>query len=161
MALSTVVFADPFFSEMDRAMNRFINSALGNPMSSATAGGSSRAGVAQPTLAMDIIETPTAYELHADTPGMTPEDVKVELHEGVLTVSGERKISHSLKDEGGKVWRSERSSYSFSRAFTLPENANAEDISASINKGVLRVTVPKKEPPAKKEPKRIAVKSAL
>ncbi len=44
------------------------------------------------SLPMDIIETPTAYELHADTPGMTPEDVKVELHEGVLTVSGNRKV---------------------------------------------------------------------
>ncbi|GIL61959.1 hypothetical protein Vafri_16209 [Volvox africanus] len=159
MALTTVKFVDPFFSEMDRAMNRFISNALGPSPSTATANGS-RPGATHPTLAMDIIEKPTAYELHADTPGMSPEDVKVELHDGVLTIGGERKVSHIVKDDGDKVWRSERSSYTFSRAFTLPENANPEEITATIDKGVLKVTIPKKDPPAKPEPKRIVVKSA-
>ncbi|GLC33363.1 hypothetical protein PLESTF_001335100 [Pleodorina starrii] len=146
---------------MDRAMNRFINNAFGGSHAS-TSGSSARAAgsAGQPVIAMDILETPAAYQLHADTPGMSPEVVKVELHQGVLTVSGERKLSHSAKNEGGKVWRSERSSYAFSRAFTLPDNANADAISAAIDKGVLTVTVPKKDPPAKPEPKRIAVTAA-
>ncbi|GIL91763.1 hypothetical protein Vretimale_14872 [Volvox reticuliferus] len=159
MALATVKFVDPFFSDIDRAMNRFISGALGVSPSTANVNGS-RPSAGHPNLAMDIIEKPTAYELHADTPGMSPEDVKVELHDGVLTVSGERKVSHTVKDDGNKVWRSERSSYTFSRAFALPENANAEDITATIDKGVLKVTIPKKDPPAKPEPKRITVKSA-
>jgi HSP20 family protein len=72
-------------------------------------------------------------------------------------VSGQRKLEHQEKDADGKVWRSERAAFSFSRAFELPPNARAEGISASMDKGVLTVTVPKRDPPAKPEPKRIAV----
>ncbi|PNW80468.1 hypothetical protein CHLRE_07g318800v5 [Chlamydomonas reinhardtii] len=157
MALSNYVFgnsaADPFFTEMDRAVNRMINNALGVAPTSAGKAGHTHAP-------MDIIESPTAFELHADAPGMGPDDVKVELQEGVLMVTGERKLSHTTKEAGGKVWRSERTAYSFSRAFSLPENANPDGITAAMDKGVLVVTVPKREPPAKPEPKRIAVTGA-
>ncbi|KXZ47807.1 hypothetical protein GPECTOR_32g419 [Gonium pectorale] len=158
MALSTV-FADPFFTDVDRVMNRMIGNALGSSLLGNSAVARSGAASHSPSLhAMDILETPQSYELHADTPGLAPEDVKVELQEGVLTVSGERKVSHQTS--GGKVWRSERSSYSFSRSFTLPENADIDRITASVDKGVLTVIVPKKEPPAKPEPKRITVTGA-
>ncbi|KXZ47808.1 hypothetical protein GPECTOR_32g420 [Gonium pectorale] len=107
---------------------------------------------------MDILETPQAFELYADTPGLAPEDITVELQEGILIVSGERKVS--LQTSGGKVWCSERASYSFSRSLALPESADADRITASVDKGVLTVIVPKKEPPAKPEPKRITVTGA-
>ncbi|PNW80469.1 hypothetical protein CHLRE_07g318850v5 [Chlamydomonas reinhardtii] len=111
---------------------------------------------------MDIVETPSGYELHADAPGLGPRDVKVELHNGVLQISGSRKLHHESKDLRGRLLRRERTAYSFSRAFSLPENANPDGITAAMDKGVLVVTVPKRPhatagPPA---PKRIAVAAA-
>ncbi len=153
--MALTLFNDPVFSEMTKMVDSLSSwpliGTLG-PRATGQAGGFH--------LPMDIVETPTAFHLHADAPGMTPEEVKVELHEGTLTISGSRKLAREDKDASGKVWRSERSSYSFARSFTLPDTANAEAISASMDKGVLTVTVPKREPPAKPEPKRIAVSGA-
>ncbi|GIL61951.1 hypothetical protein Vafri_16309 [Volvox africanus] len=166
--MALTLFNDPFMSEMDRAMNRMLSS-FGMPAARSTATLNWPMDIFRPVMGttagtasmpMDIIETPTAYELHADTPGMTPEDVKVELHEGVLTVSGNRKVAREDKDAQGKVWRSERSAYSFARSFTLPENVNADNICATIDKGVLKVCVPKMETEPKPEPKRITVTGA-
>ncbi|KAG2450400.1 hypothetical protein HYH02_004903 [Chlamydomonas schloesseri] len=108
-----------------------------------------------PTAPMDIVETATAYELHADAPGMGPAEI-----------SGARKSLHEANKEArGRLLRRERTAYSFSRAFSLPENANPDGITASMDKGVLVVTVPKRprdsstsKPPA---PKRIAVAAQL
>lgn len=162
--------SDPFMTDIDRQFNRMLNSMMpmmGNMMMPTTGMGTTKgAGTMTTTgggtmsLPMDIIETPTAYELHADTPGMTPEDVKVELHEGVLTVSGNRKITRDEKDPSGKVWRSERSAFSFARSFTLPENCKGDDICACMEHGVLKVCIPKKETEPKAEPKRITVSGA-
>ncbi|GFR47271.1 hypothetical protein Agub_g8958 [Astrephomene gubernaculifera] len=166
--MALTLFNDPFMTEMDRAMNRMLSS-FGMPVTrgpTTTTGGMGGMDLWRPftttagtttTMPMDIIETPNAFELHADTPGMTPEDVKVELHEGVLTVSGNRKIQREEKDPQGKVWRSERSAYSFARSFTLPDNVDSDNICASMDKGVLKVCVPKKEAETKAEPKRITV----
>ncbi|KAG2441058.1 hypothetical protein HXX76_003911 [Chlamydomonas incerta] len=166
-----LMLSDPFMTEMDRAMNRMLGSFglpvqrgggtvpampggmdLWKPFTTGALGGTTTTT----SMPMDIIETPEAFELHCDTPGMNPDDVKVELHEGVLTVSGGRKVSREDKDTTGKVWRAERSSFTFSRAFTLPDNANAEGICASMDNGVLKVCIPKKEV-EKVEPKRIAI----
>lgn len=78
----------------------------------------------------------------------------------MLTLTGQRKLAQEHKDASGKVWRSERSSYSFTRSFTLPDTANPEAISAAMDRGVLTVTVAKREPKPKPEPKRIAVTGA-
>jgi len=113
------------------------------------------------------------YELIADAPGMAPDEVNIELNEGVLTISGSH--SHEKKQEeavlaeaggagaegkqggGRKVLRSERTSYQFCRTFVLPDNANPEAISAGLDQGVLRVSIHKRPEPPKPEPKRIAV----
>lgn len=84
--------------------------------------------------------------LHADAPGMTNEDIKVELHDNVLVVSGEksRQEAHTSKSgKGGevKVWRQERTWRKFSRTFQLPEDAQAEGITAQLEHGVLTVEV--------------------
>jgi hypothetical protein len=88
IAMALTLFNDPFMNEMDRAMNRMLTS-FGMPTSRTTATSNWPMDVFRPfttgttssvaTMPMDIIETPTAFELHADTPGMTPEDVKVEV----------------------------------------------------------------------------------
>lgn len=92
---------------------------------------------------------------------MAADDIHVELHEGRLVVSGEKKI---VKEEGkkgvDKVWVQERRACKFSRAFTLPEDAQSEGIAARLEHGVLTVDIPKTAPPPKPEPKRIQVVAA-
>lgn len=178
-------FGDPLLEEMERSIDRAMNRAFGNffpqgfnaPLLEAprpetgrqlahkkapreTALTMPEMGLALPTvhMPMDIVETEKAYELHADAPGMVPENVKVELNEGVLSISGDRSVARDEKDKEGKLWRSERSSYSFARSFTLPDNVDADGIHASMDKGVLVVTLPKKEVVEPKvQPKRIKV----
>ena len=80
----------------------------------------------------------------ADLPGLNKEEVKVEVEDDrVLQISGERKVE---KEEKKDTWhRVERSSGKFLRRFRLPENAKMDEIKASMENGVLTVTVPKVE----------------
>ena len=93
--------------------------------------------------AMDLSETDEAYILRADLPGLTPEDVRIEMEGRVLTVSGERKAEHETEDAGYR--RVERSFGRFRRAMTLPAGVDPEAITASFDNGVLTVRVPKPE----------------
>lgn len=95
------------------------------------------------TPAVDIKETETAFELHADIPGVNPKDIDVQMEKGVLTVKGAREISK--KDEADGYTRLERYSGEFVRRFSLPETANADKINAKYNDGVLSITIPKQE----------------
>src|SRR5690349_3431579 len=87
--------------------------------------------------AMDLAEDGDHYVLHADLPGVDEDDVKVELEDNVLTISGERR-SH-LEDRKDGYYRVERASGSFSRSLTLPEGVDPESVQASFDKGVLEV----------------------
>ena len=93
---------------------------------------------------IDWKETPEAHEFKADLPGLKKEEVKVEVEDDrVLQISGERKVE---KEDKNDTWhRVERSSGSFLRRFRLPENAKLDQIKASMENGVLTVTVPKEE----------------
>ena len=91
--------------------------------------------------AADISETEKEYIVKAELPGVKREDVKVTLEGGVLTIQGERRQEKTRKDE--KSHRTERFYGSFSRSFTLPDNADAAGISAENRDGVLSVRVPK------------------
>jgi len=102
--------------------------------------------------AMDLVETDEGYVLRADLPGVHQEDLKIELDERTLTVSGERKSSVETEQEG--YHRIERSFGAFSRSLTLPEGVDAEAIAASFDNGVLEVKVPK---PVARQPRRIAI----
>lgn len=101
---------------------------------------------------VDIKEGKVAYEVVADVPGVDPKDIDISLEDSVLTVKGERKAEH--KDEGEGYSRTERVYGSFYRRFTLPDTADAENISAKTEHGVLKLYIPKKE---KALPKRITV----
>jgi HSP20 family protein len=78
--------------------------------------------------------------VRADLPGLKKEDVNVEISNGMIMISGERKQEHEDKRKG--YYRSERSYGSFSRAIPLPEDAKIDDAKASFNDGVLEITVP-------------------
>ncbi|XP_047084081.1 17.9 kDa class I heat shock protein-like [Lolium rigidum] len=93
---------------------------------------------------IDWKETPEAHVFKADVPGLQKEEVKVEVEDGnVLQISGER---NKEQEEKSDTWhRVERSSGRFLRRFRLPDNAKPEQIMASMENGVLTVTVPKEE----------------
>ena len=93
--------------------------------------------------ATDLIESDSHYILRADLPGLSEDDVNVELDGNVLTVSGERRSSSEDRKAG--YYRVERSYGSFRRAVRLPEGVDAEAINATFDKGVLEITVPKPE----------------
>ena len=145
----TIVRWEPFreLSSLQSEMNRLFNAAFDQP---AGATGSRRW-----TPAMDLVETDDDFVLRADLPGVDEDDVKIELDDGVLTVSGERKAEHEEKREG--YYRVERSFGSFSRTLTLPKGVDPEGVTAAFEKGVLEVRIPK---PAQRKPRRIAIDGA-
>jgi HSP20 family protein len=93
--------------------------------------------------AMDVVETDDHFVLRADLPGMSEQDVDLSLEDNVLTVSGERKVEHEERREG--YYRVERASGSFSRSLTLPEGVDGDAITATFDKGVLEIRIPKPE----------------
>jgi len=92
---------------------------------------------------IDVIETAEAYELSLDVPGVDKENIQINFHEGVLSISGER-INKELS-ENDNVVRFERQFGRFYRSFTLPNKINTKKIDASFENGVLVVKVPKLE----------------
>uniref|UniRef100_A0A2P2KXT9 17.6 kDa class I heat shock protein n=1 Tax=Rhizophora mucronata TaxID=61149 RepID=A0A2P2KXT9_RHIMU len=93
---------------------------------------------------IDWKETPEAHVFKADLPGIRKEEVKVEVEDDrVLQISGERNVE---KEDKNDTWhRVERSSGKFLRRFRLPENAKVDQVKASMENGVLTVSVPKFE----------------
>ena len=92
---------------------------------------------------LDVTSDDKAYAMKVELPGVAPEAVKLEVNDGVLTISGEKK--EETKDEQTKEVR-ECSYGSFSRSMTLPEDADAEHITATSKNGILTVSIPRKAP---------------
>lgn len=101
--------------------------------------------------AVDLSQTADSYRLDVDLPGLTKEQVSLDVEDRVLRISGERAVS---EQEGRNFTRLERRYGAFSRTFELPTNANITDISASFENGVLSVTVPKVE---EAQPRKISI----
>ena len=92
---------------------------------------------------VDIEETELNYLIRAELPGLSKKSVKVVVEDGVLTLSGERDLERKV--EGKTFHRIERSHGTFTRSFTLPENADAESVSANYKEGLLEIQVAKCE----------------
>jgi HSP20 family protein len=92
---------------------------------------------------VDIRETDEVLMVQAELPGIDKKDVKLEVKDGVLTISGERRYEKDVKEEN--VHRIERSYGSFTRSFSLPTNVDAEKVNAEMKDGVLSVRLPKRE----------------
>jgi HSP20 family protein len=101
---------------------------------------------------MDLVETDAHYLLRADLPGLGKDDVKVELDENVLTISGERRTQQEQRADG--YFRIERASGTFARSLTLPSGVDADRIEANFADGVLEVRIPK---PEQRKPRRVAI----
>lgn len=96
-------------------------------------------------LAVDLSETDEAYIIEADMPGVSKDDVKIELLDDVVTITGERKSEKSESDEKRGYHRVERGYGGFARTFQIPDGFKADEVSATFENGVLRVTLPKPE----------------
>jgi len=99
---------------------------------------------------MEVLENNGQFIVRTDLPGLTKDDVKIELTENVLMISGERKEEKEEKREG--FYRSERSYGNFYRQIPLPEGVKSENAAATFRNGVLEITLPvaKKEPTTRK-----------
>jgi len=103
--------------------------------------------------AIDIEEKDGNYLVRADLPGMNKKDIHIELHEGYLTLRGERKSEH--EENKDNFHRIERTYGSFERSFRIPEGVTEKDIHAKYKDGVLELTIPA---PKVEEPKTTEVK---
>jgi HSP20 family protein len=103
---------------------------------------------------MDVKETDNAYVIEADLPGMTIENIDVQVESNRLFISGERKDEQS--SQTGHYTHFERAYGKFQRTFTLPEAVNVDAVEAKYVNGVLTVSVPKS---AEAQSKRIAIQS--
>ena len=119
---------DPF-AEMSRVQDRF----FGRPAQE-------REYAWKP--AVDIFEDDGGIQVKVDVAGVKPEDIKVEVENNVLTISGQRKLDHEEKREG--YHRVERFFGSFSRSFALTDEVSADDIEAKYENGVLNLRLPKR-----------------
>ncbi len=131
---------EPFTRDVDRLFDAFFG------------GGGTQAEARRWVPPMDLVEAEDHFLLKADLPGLSEEDVSIEVQDGTLTISGERRAEHVSREKG---WhRIERSFGRFSRALALPEGVNPDAVTAEFDKGVLSVRIPK---PEERKPRRIAI----
>lgn len=139
--------ADPFreWFDLQRGINQLFEE---------SAGKTPREGLALSTWtpAVDVYEDENSFLIKLEVPEVKKEDVKVDLHDDTLSISGVRRIENEEKREG--YHRVERSYGEFYRSFALPPNVNTDGINAQFKDGVLRLTLPKKE---EAKPKQISV----
>lgn len=135
--MSLLIRPEPFTRDVDRLFDRLFD-----------AGAASQRWAP----AMDLTEAEDHYLLKADLPGLSEEDVSIEVENGVLTVSGERQAEHERNEKG---WhRIERSFGRFSRTLTMPDGIDPDAVSAEFDRGVLSVRIPK---PEQVKPRRIQI----
>lgn len=137
--MALVVRPQPFAREVDRLLDAYFGGE-----------GESRRWVPP----LDLWEAESSYVLKADLPGVPEHDVSIEVQDGSLTISGERRAEE--RSETGGWYRYERSFGSFSRTLTLPEGVDPDGIVAEFENGVLEVRIPK---PEERKPRRVEIKA--
>lgn len=92
---------------------------------------------------VNVAETPDAILVTAELPGVSPDDVEIQVEENVLTIRGEKREEREEEAAERQMHISERIKGAFSRSFTLPRKVDVEGITADFGEGVLKVSVPK------------------
>ena len=139
--MALIMRPEPFSNEVNRLFNTLFDAGNAETQRFAPA--------------MDLVEADDHFVLRADLPGLSEEDVSIEVQDNALTISGERKSEHEQRQRGW--YRVERSFGRFSRSLTLPEGVDPEQIAASFDRGVLEVRIPK---PEERKPRRISIGAA-
>lgn len=146
--MSTLVRWDPAVEvdSLQSEVNRLFDGFFGS-------GGSATAPAARRWVpAMDLAEEGDDLVLTADLPGLSEEDVAIEIKDRVLTISGERQAERER--EGRGFHRVERSFGRFARSLTLPDGIEPDEVAASFDRGVLEVRIPK---PEQRKPHRVEI----
>ncbi len=104
--------------------------------------------------AVDISENDDEIIVRAEVPGIKKDDIKLTVHDGILTISGEKKQEKIDKEEN--FYRTERVFGSFSRSFSLPSTVKADKVKAKYKDGILSISLPKVE---EAKPKEIAIEA--
>lgn len=127
-------YVSPFkaLNQLNRELDRFFDDRPFNQLPATAANWNPQ---------VDIAETPENFHLSVDVPGVNPQDIELSLHQGVLTIRGERQSSNDAEE--ASYTRRERFRGSFTRQFNLPESADHETVTAKSNHGVLEITIPK------------------
>jgi HSP20 family protein len=146
-------------SQLHRQLDRWfddLSSAFGMPTLGARPAGAntSLAGFYRPQI--DVSGDANCYEIKLDVPGMNEQDLSIEVRDDVLLIRGEKQDRKEEKDK--HYYCIERSYGAFQRTLALPDDANADEISARLDKGVLRLEIPRRESAAR-DVKRIAISS--
>jgi HSP20 family protein len=137
------------FEGLSRIQSR-INDLFDDTFGRSRAQQSAAAGVWYP--AVDVLESKDAYLIRAELPGMKKEDFNLEIHDGSLILSGERKLEQAADDV--EYHRVERVTGKFTRSFFLPQTVKSDAIKATYRDGILEIHVPKAEDA---KPKQITV----
>ncbi|MCP4289173.1 MAG: Hsp20 family protein [Gammaproteobacteria bacterium] len=103
---------------------------------------------------IDVSGDSNCYEINLDVPGLTESDLSLEVKDDVLTIKGQKEERSEDKDK--HYYRVERSYGSFQRTLALPDDAIGDEIKANLDKGVLRLEIPRRETP-NQEVKRISI----
>ncbi len=127
------------FRELDAIFDRYNRSIARRPE-----GGSGALVPAEWSPSVDITESDKEYLISAELPGVEKKDMNVHVENGVLRLSGERRVEEETKE--AKLHRIERFYGEFSREFALPEDADTAAIRAESRDGVLKVHIPRKAP---------------
>ena len=135
--------------EIESMLDRYTN-ATGRGMANIDA----EVGFAEWSPTVDIEEDADNYLIRADVPGVDKNDIDVHLDNGVLSISGEKKVEKETNN-GTRQHRTERYCGSFSRRFTLPTAIKSDEVDASYKDGVLSLKIPKAE---EAKPKSIEIK---
>ena len=131
---------DEFLTPFDRMFDQIINTQF--PEIEKQVGVKPFSGTAYPKV--NVYEYDKKVGIIAEIPGLDKKDLKIEVEEGILIISGDK---HGLFDDGGaKVLRRELKGSSFKRQFELGEELNGKDIKAKFEDGILSIEIPKVEP---------------
>jgi len=136
-------------------MEKRLSTIFGKAPSPTTGDKKEAIAVAEWSPLVDITEDEKEYVVKAEIPEMKKEDIKLNVADDVLSITGERK--YEKEEKGKKYHRVERAYGSFVRSFTLPEDADGSKVSAEYKDGLLKVHIPKSE---KAKPKTTEIKIA-
>jgi HSP20 family protein len=144
--------------DMDRwfedAFNSFGMPSLDSNLQSRAMPGISLSNICRPQI--DVSGDSNCYEINLEVPGLTESDLSLEVKDDVLTIKGQKEERSEDKDK--HYYRVERSYGSFQRTLALPDDAIGDEIKANLDKGVLRLEIPRRET-ATQEVKRISINS--
>jgi HSP20 family protein len=113
-------------------------------------------GIEMTDVRFDVSETPEAIEITAEVPGLSEDDIDIDMTNDVLTIKGEKKAESEKKEKN--YYLSERRYGRFQRSFRVPDSVDRDNVDAAFDKGVLTVTLPKRAE-AKSDTRKIDVKS--